>query len=222
MSPTTRKNPRDRTEKAVAQALLDRQEATYLAQAGVRLRNTPGPLYQALVLAMLFSARIKADIAVAAARALFEAGLRTAQSMAKASWQQRVDALGEGGYRRYDERTATMLGEGAELLLERYGGDLRKLREEDDPKKALREIPGLGPTGVDIFLRAVQTIWPEFAPYVDRKAQDGARRLGLPTSPDRLATLVSRRELARFTDGLVHAALDKPLADDVLAEAKPA
>ncbi|MFH9982445.1 endonuclease [Streptomyces sp. NPDC017179] len=222
MSSTTRKNAPDRTERAVVRALLDRQDSTYLAQAGVRLRNTPGPLYQTLVLAVLLSARIRADIAVAAARALFEAGLRDARSMAKASWQQRVDALGEGGYRRYDERTATMLGKGAELLLERYGGDLRRLREEDDPKKALQDVPGLGPTGVDIFLRTVQTVWPEFAPYVDRKARDGAERLGLPTSPERLAHLVSRRELARFTDGLVHAALDKPLADDVLARAKAA
>lgn len=221
-STTTRKNSRDRTEKAVVRALLDRQGSTYLGQAGIRLRNTPGPLYQALVLAVLLSARIKADIAVAAARALFEAGLRTPRAMVKASWQQRVDALGEGGYRRYDERTATMLGDGAELLLERYGGDLRGLRERDDPRDALQEVPGLGPTGADIFLRAVQTVWPEFAPYVDKKALDGARRLGLPASPEHLASLVSRRELARFTDGLVHAALDKPLADDVLAEARAA
>ncbi len=32
--------------------------------------------------------------------------------MSEASWQDRVDALGRGHYRRYDERTATMrLGE---------------------------------------------------------------------------------------------------------------
>ncbi|MGW3954799.1 endonuclease [Streptomyces sp. NPDC004752] len=222
MNSPVRKKSRDQTEKAIVRALLDRQKSTYPAQAGIRLANTPGPLYRTLVLAVLLSARIKADIAVAAARALFEAGMRDPRSMADASWQRRVDALGEGGYRRYDERTATMLGDGAELLLERYGGDLRRLRAQDDPKKALRRIPGLGPTGVDIFLRAVQTVWPEFAPYVDRKVRDGAERLSLPTSPDRLASLVGKRELARFTDGLVHAALDKPLADDVLAEARSA
>ncbi|MEU6064615.1 MULTISPECIES: endonuclease [Streptomyces] len=222
MSTTGRKNSRERMERAVVRALLDRQESTYLAQAGVRLRNTPGPLYQTLVLAVLLSARIKADIAVAAARALFEAGMRSARSMVKASWQERVDALGEGGYRRYDERTATILGKGAEFLLERYGGDLRRLREEADPKAALREIHGIGPTGADIFLRAVQSVWPECAPYIDRKALDGAKRLGLPASPERLAGLVSKRALPRFTDGLVHAALDKPLADDVLAKAKAA
>lgn len=206
-------------EKAVVRALLDRQEATYPAQAGIRLRNTPAPLYQTLVLAILLSARIRADIAVAAARALFEAGMRDARSMAEASWQDRVDALGRGGYRRYDERTSAMLGKGAELLLERYNGDLRRLREEPGPREALLDVPGIGPVGADIFLRDVQGVWPEFAPYIDRKALDGARRLGLPASPQRLAGLVSSRELPRLADGLVHAALDKPMAGEVLAAA---
>ncbi|EST35717.1 hypothetical protein [Streptomyces roseochromogenus] len=208
------------TDKAVVRALLDRQQRTYPAQAGIRLRNTPAPLYQTLVLAVLLSARIRADIAVAAARALFEAGMRDPRAMAEASWQKRVDALGKGGYRRYDERTSTMLGKGAELLLERYDGDLRRLREEPDPKRALLDIPGIGPTGADIFLRDVQGVWPEFAPYIDRKALDGARRLGLPASPEKLGGLVPGRDMTRLADGLVHAALDRPMADEVLAAAE--
>ncbi|MFE1310680.1 endonuclease [Streptomyces sp. NPDC058755] len=219
---TSGEKPTGAADEAVVRALLDRQRSTYPAQAGIRLRNTPAPLYQMLVLAILLSARIRADIAVGAARALFDAGLRNPRSMADASWQERVDALGEGGYRRYDERTSTMLGKGAELLLERYDGDLRRLREEPDPKKALLDIPGIGPTGADIFLRDVQGVWPEFAPYIDRKALDGARRLGLPASPEKLNGLVARREMPRLADGLVHAALDKPLADEVLAAAGPA
>ncbi|WP_330287762.1 endonuclease [Streptomyces sp. NBC_00576] len=203
----------------MVRALLDRQRRTYPAQAGIRLRNTPAPLYQTLVLAILLSAPIRADTAVSAAKALFDAGMRTPRSMVDASWQQRVDALGEGGYRRYDERTSTMLGNGAQLLLERYGGDLRLLREEPDPKKALLDIPGIGPTGADIFLRDVQGVWPELAPYIDHKALDGAGRLGLPTSPDRLSGLVPGRELPRLADALVHAALDNTLADEVLAAA---
>lgn len=215
----SRKKTAGGTDRAVVRALLGRQERTYAAQAGIRLRNTPAPLYQLLVLATLLSARIRADTAVATARALFDAGMRDPRSMAKATWQERVDALGEGGYRRYDERTSTLLGKGAELLLERYGGDLRRLREEPDPKKALLDIPGIGPTGADIFLRDVQGVWPEFAPYIDRKALDGARRLGLPASPEKLGGLVTGRDMPRLADGLVHAALDKPLADEVLSAA---
>ncbi|MEU0039545.1 endonuclease [Streptomyces sp. NPDC006333] len=215
----TRTDAKRARNEAVVRALLRRQRRTFTAEAGIRLRNTPAPLYQALVLAMLLSARIKADIAVAAARALFDAGMRTPKSMAEASWQQRVDALGKGGYRRYDERTSTMLGTGAELVLERYAGDLRRLRDEPDPKKALMDTPGIGPTGADIFLRAVQDVWPEFAPYIDGKALDGARRLGLPASPAKLGGLAGDGEVSRLADGLVHAALDGSLADDVLTTA---
>jgi hypothetical protein len=55
-------------------------------------------------------------------------GYRTPRAMRAASWQDRVDALGRGHYRRYDERTATMLGDGASLVSERWRGDLRRLR----------------------------------------------------------------------------------------------
>lgn len=206
-------------DRAVVQALLDRHGQTYAAQAGITLRNTPAPLYQLLVLALLLSARIRADTAVAAARALFAAGMRDARRMSEATWQQRVDALGEGGYRRYDERTSTQLGDGAELLLERYKGDLRRLREGTDPKKLLQEIPGIGPTGANIFLREAQAVWPEFSPYLDRKVLDGAERLGLPTSAEKLAALVDDGELPQLGAGLVRTALDKRIAEEVRSAA---
>ena len=114
----------------IVKALLDRCGRTYAEEAGIRLADRPGPLYQLLVLATLLSARISADIAVAAARELFAAGYRSPKAMSEASWQERVDALGRGHYRRYDERTATMLGDGADLLSSRWHGDLRRLRDE--------------------------------------------------------------------------------------------
>ncbi|WP_326770062.1 endonuclease [Streptomyces sp. NBC_01591] len=212
------------------EVLLDRYGTTYAAEAGIRLRNTPQPLYQLLVLSDLLSARIRASVAVSAARALFAHGMRSPHRMAAATWQQRVDALGEGGYRRYDERTATQLGEGAQLLLDDYGDDLRRLREAADGdldalRAGLRRTPGIGPAGADIFVREVQAVWPEVAPFVDGKALQGAERLGLPASPAKLAELA---ELAEPTDGhgvavlaaaLVRAALDKHIVDDVRAQA---
>ncbi|UGY92434.1 endonuclease [Streptomyces gobiensis] len=201
--------------EAVVQALLDQQGQTYAAEAGIKLRDTPGPLYQLLVLSHLLSARIKADIAVAAARALFDAGMRDARKMIDATWQQRVDALGEGGYRRYDERTATQLGEAAEILLDKYKGDLRRMREQGDPEKLLQGFPGIGPAGVNIFLREAQGVWPEFAPYLDAKALEGAERVGLPKTPKSLARLVDEADLPRLAAALVRVALDKQAAESV-------
>ncbi|WP_340557804.1 endonuclease [Streptomyces sp. GSL17-111] len=203
-----------------ARELLRRHGRTYAAEAGVRLRDTPQPLYQLLVLATLLSARIRASIAVDAARALFRAGLRSPARMAGATWQRRVDLLGEGGYRRYDERTATMLGQGAELLRDTYGGDVRRMRDETDGdvaalRRALRRVPGLGPAGADIFLREAQAVWPELAPHLDAKALKGAERLGLPQRPRELAALVPAEDVAAFAAALVRVALDASLTDDV-------
>ncbi|MFE6779355.1 endonuclease [Streptomyces sp. NPDC057702] len=215
---TTRRRPPE--ERATVRALLDTHGRTFAAEAGIRLRDTPQPLYQLLVLVDLMSAPVRASVALATARSLTEAGLRGPRRMADASWQRRVDALGEGGYRRYDERTATQLGEGAELLRERYGGDLRRMRRAADGdvdrlRALLQEVPGLGPTGADIFLREVQRVWPEVAPYLDAKALRGARRLGLPERPDDLTRLVAAEDVAALAAGLVRAALDASVADEV-------
>ncbi|WP_121704135.1 endonuclease [Streptomyces sp. E5N298] len=210
-----------RDQRRTVRELVDAHGQTYAEEAGIRLKDTPQPLYRLLVLAHLLSARISASIAVATARALSEAGLRDPRRMADATWQERVDALGRGGYRRYDERTATQLGEAAELLTERWGGDLRRLREEADGdvsglRRLLQEFPGVGPTGADIFLREAQLVWPEAGPLLDRKALQGAERLGLPGDPDRLLSLAGKTEPAVLAAALVRAAVDKDVAEDTL------
>lgn len=205
------------TQKGRARYAVQTYGTTYAEEAHITLRDKPAPLYQLLVLATLLSARISADIAVAAARELYRAGYRTPQRMADATWQQRVDALGRGGYRRYDERTATMLGEGAEQLLADHRGDLRRLRPADpediaELRSGLRAFPGIGPAGADIFCREAQAVWRELVPYLDRKTLQGAKRAGLPEDPKALARLVSGSDLARLAAACVRAALDPKIA----------
>ncbi|SCL72949.1 hypothetical protein GA0070606_6376 [Micromonospora citrea] len=207
-------------DRKVARVLLDRRGHTYAEEAGISLADRPAPLYQLLVLATLLSTRIRAGVAVAAARELFAAGYRTPQTMEAASWQDRVDALGRGHYRRYDERTSTMLGTGARLCLDRWRGDLRRLHREADGepgtlRRLLTEFPGIGPTGADIFLREAQVVWPDVRPYADRRALSGAERLGLPRSADRLAGLVRPADFGRLASALVRVALGEESAGEV-------
>lgn len=118
---------------------------------------------------------------------------------------------------RYDESTATALGEGAQLLLDEYRGDLRRLRERAGGdvgtlRGLLRKVPRLGPVGADIFGREAQRVWPELRPYLDGKALDGARKVGLPAEREKLAGLVNDQDLARLAAALVRVSLDRKLA----------
>jgi endonuclease III len=215
------RSPDDRSAEDTARAVLHRHGTTYAEEAGIRLKDQPAPLFQLLVLALLLSARISADIAVGATRQLLDAGFTTPEKMRDATWQQRVDALGRGGYRRYDERTATQLGAAAELVLDRFGGDLRRLADEaehdvDKAADLLQDVKGVGPTGADVFLREVQAVWPWARPYLDDRARRGAARVGLSKDVDALADVVGPDDLARLAAGLVRVSLvgknDDPLA----------
>lgn len=207
----------------VAQVLVNRYGRTYAEDTGINLRDKPSPLWRLLVLSLLLSARIGSDIAVATARELSTAGWRTPEKMRASTWQQRVDALGRGGYRRYDERTATQLGEAADLLITRWSGDLRRLHDEADESAAraaelLQVFNGIGPAGAAIFLREVQCIWSDLRPYVDDLALEGAQQLGLPTDPDGLYDRVGHGDFHRLVIGCVRAARDADVRSDTLAE----
>jgi hypothetical protein len=192
--------------------VIHRYGTTYAAAAGIRLRDEPAPLFQLLVLAELLSARIGADIAVATAGELLANGWTTPQHLRDAPRPSVIRALGRGGYRRYDERTATQLRELTQLVLDRYGGDLRRMGEQAHgdvgaAARLLREVKGIGPTGAAVFLREVQAVWPWVRPYLDDRARAGARRIGLPDDAEELAGLVADDELAPFAAGLVRISL---------------
>jgi endonuclease III len=204
-----------REEHERARLVLDRYGRTYANELGIHVeRNTPTPLFQLLVAALLFSARINAKNAAQAARALIDAGLSTPKKMAAASWQDRVDVITWHGYKRYDESASRELGQTAELVLARYHGDLRQLREAagrnvTKERVLLQEFKGIGEVGADIFLREVQVVWDEAYPYADARVLHAATKIGLPGSPSELASLVKRSDFARFAAGLVRIDLKK-------------
>ena len=208
------------SDRDVLRTLHELAGTTYAEQAGIRLHDKPAPLYRLLVLSVLLATRIRADLAVDAARALVDDGMGTPERMAAASWQDRVDALSRAHYRRYDESTATALGEGAELVRSEYGGDLRRLRKKagGDPK-AVRELltafPRLGPVGANIFVPRGPARLARAAPGAGPQGPRRRPRLGLPTTAVDLAALVPDDALAVTAAALVRVALDEDLAERV-------
>lgn len=222
-----------RVDVEIVARLVERAGVTYAQDAGIALRNTPAPLYQLLVLATLIAKPIPATMAVAASRELRRIGLRTPQAMRAASWQERVDALGLAHYKRYDESTATRLDEAAGFVLDRYGGDLRRLasaarRRVPNAYVLLQEVPGVGPVAASVFLREVQAVWEWVRPFFDERVARGARALGIATGATALRTLAATVPAApgadpvtRLASALVRVSLDSQLAEAVRGDCVP-
>jgi endonuclease III len=120
-------------------------------------------IFSWLVACDLFGARISQDIAARAFHELQDAGVLTPHALAEADWQSIVDALGRGGYRRYDESTARELIDVGRRMVEEYGGRASRLRDDAghraDVKDRVQEFAGIGPTAADIFVRDMAPVW---------------------------------------------------------------
>ena len=208
-------------QRKTADDLIGEAGTTYAREAGIPLKDTPAPLFQLLVLTLLLSARISAEIAVDAAKELFDAGVRTPEAMRDAKRSDVLAALQRGHYVRYDESTATALAEAAERTLQEYGGDLRRLNRDADENvdaaaKALTGYKSIGEVGAHIFLREVQDTWTWVRPHFDDKATDSAEQLGLPRDPAELAALAPEGRVADLAAALIRVSLDHDLFDRVV------
>lgn len=200
---------REKNQREVA-SLLGKHGRTYAEEAGISVDDSPAVLFQLLVLATMLSARIRAEAAVEAMRGLLDSGLNTAAKLAAAGWDRRVKILNGHGYARYDESTARMLGDTCETLAEKYGGDLRKLREAagrdvGEERRLLQEFKGIGELGASIFLREVQGVWDEVYPFADDRVLEEAARRGLPKTAAGLAHYVNQEDFPRLVAALLRA-----------------
>ena len=208
------------TQRERARHVLESHGTTWAEEAGTTLEDTPAPLFQLVCLTQLFSAPIGASVAVATMRELLDAGWTTPRHLLDSTWQERVDALGRGGYRRYDESTATRLRKMAHRVTAEYRGDLRELAQRSDhdagaAARLLEEFDGIGPVGAEIFLREVQDTWTWLRPHLDDRALDGAEALHLPRDRGGLGALAGTRGMAPLAAALVRVTIDSQLRDEL-------
>ena len=190
-------------------ALLAEHGRTFAATAGIRLADTPSPLFRLLVLTSLLSANIDARLGLRTARALGDAGFTTAARTADAGDDARWQVLSDSRYLR-KKQTARQLGELAEQAVQRYRGDLRRMRDEhtddlDGLRAALQDFTGIGAVGADIFCREVQAVWPALRPFADERMLRLAGDRGLPTTASGLAAAAGTDDLSTLGAALVFA-----------------
>jgi endonuclease III len=120
-------------------------------------------VFKWLIACQLFGERISEEVAAKSLRELDRASYTIARKLAQADWQAVVDAPGRGGYRRYDESTATELISIGKYLLEHYDGSMGKWHQQAASTAAItrkaQEFKGVGPKAAEIFVRALKGSW---------------------------------------------------------------
>lgn len=130
---------------------------------------------------ILFAKRISAEVAKKTYRRFEEEGLCTPEEILEAGWDRLVEVLDSGGYVRYDFSTASNLLETIKELRQKYGTleELhRKSNSPTDLESRLQEFRGVGPVGVNIFLRELRGIWEKAKPKPSQIAIKTANKIG--------------------------------------------
>ena len=131
---------------------------------GIDLKGGSGKeVFKWLIACQLFGERISQEVAAKTFTELHKAGYTAPKKLARADWQAVVDALGRGGYRRYDESTARELISIGKYLVKDYDGSMKKWHQQAEGAteitKKVQDFKGVGPKAAEIFVRELKGIW---------------------------------------------------------------
>ncbi|WP_309492586.1 hypothetical protein [Candidatus Hecatella orcuttiae] len=158
---------------------------TYAEELGINLKAAEeSEVFKWFLASVLFGAPIAETSAKKTFRQFERSHLTAPEKILKAGWNRLVALLDEGGYTRYDFKTATKLLEAAENLKKNYGGSLNRLHDKAADSRDLAVklqglAKGIGPTTVNIFLREMMSLWKKaYAPLQPAEIA-AAQALGL-------------------------------------------
>lgn len=143
-------------------------------------------------------------------------GLRSIRTIFNAPYEfttpKKIREAGNDGCRealdrartQHRQKTAEELVLLADAVVDRLGyGDedvsLERVRDEcghdrEKEREMLRKnVKGLGKTGLDIFGRRIQGVWPDFYPFIDQRTLAAIEKLGLPGSAEELKDVLDEK-----------------------------
>jgi hypothetical protein len=168
----------------VIDEVLNQYAGRFAAELGIDLSAGPAARQQWFLAALLYGARISGRLAARTYRVFAARQIYTPEAILAQGWDNLVVLLDEGGYARYDFKTATKLLAVMGTLMEQYQGSLERLHDlaqsYADLDGRLRALgAGIGPATVNTFLRELRGIWARATPPLSPLAQGGAEHLGL-------------------------------------------
>lgn len=141
-------------------------------------------IFKWFLASILFGARISEGIVIKTYKQFEDEDVLSARKILDTGWDGLVKILDDGGYVRYDFKTATKLLEIMETLQKLYKGDLnqfhREAKDSFDLEKRLKNLgKGIGDVTINIFLRELRETWEKADPYPGELVVLAAKNLGL-------------------------------------------
>jgi len=146
-------------------ALVGRLGQRYSEVLGINVDSgDDNEIFKWFLAAVLFGAPITESSAMKTYRYFEKHRVLTPRKIAATGWHGLVKILDEGGYTRYDYKTADKLLQIMGNLNEKYGGSLTRLynqaTDSSDLENRLKELgKGLGDVTISIFLRELRGVW---------------------------------------------------------------
>lgn len=163
----------------VEKDLILKNSTSYAEKFGIDVSRDPFPWF---LLSLLFGTRISEGIALRTFKIFMENGLTAPEKIVEAGWEKIVSILDEGGYTRYDFKTATKLITVSENIIK--CGGLKRIHDEsvdsDDLFRRLKSLSsGIGDVTVGIFMREMVDVWNKARPIPSYYALTAMKNLSL-------------------------------------------
>jgi len=157
----------------------------YSEVLGIRLDNgTDVEVFRWFLASLLFGAPITESAAIKTFQCFERHHILSPRKIVDSGWDRLVAILDEGGYTRYDYKTADKLLEVANNLVKTYGGSLNRVEnmasDSRDLETRLKDSgKGVGDVTVSIFLRELRGIWEKADPFPTSLEILGGEQLGI-------------------------------------------
>jgi hypothetical protein len=158
------------TATSVIRALREQYPGRFSAELGIDLsQGRSREIFKWFFASVLFGARISEAIVKKTFRAFASKAIVSPKAVLETGWEGLVEILDQGGYVRYDFKTATKLLDLCRALTQDYQADLANLHtaaaDPGDLEERLKSLAkGIGDVTVGIFLREMRGIWKKADP----------------------------------------------------------
>lgn len=170
-------------------ALIKKYGTPYSKQLDINLKTKQGR-FKWFLASILFAAPIQESCAIKTYKCFEHYKIITPKRILQAGWHSLVGYLDEGGYTRYDFKTADKLLEVMRNLLKKYDGDVDKIHicaeNPSDLENKIKQLgKGIGDITVNIFLREMRTIWKKSDPEPSPLVKSSAKKLKIKLPKNR-------------------------------------